>query len=40
MPLKVIGKDVYLQIRGPYKQLKDLGPKRHQNTYKKDGSKK
>jgi hypothetical protein len=32
MPLKLVGKDVYLQAKGLYKQLKDPGPKRCQNT--------
>jgi hypothetical protein len=31
MPLKVIGKEVYLQTRGSYGLSKDLGPKRHPN---------
>jgi hypothetical protein len=32
MPLKNIGKKTCLQIKGPFRLLKDLGPKRHPNT--------
>jgi hypothetical protein len=34
MPLRVIGKEICLQVRGLFKLSKDLGPKRHLNVWK------
>jgi hypothetical protein len=31
MPLKVIGREVYLRTKSPAKLSKDLGPKMHPN---------
>jgi hypothetical protein len=39
MPLKVVGKDVYLQVKSLYRQLKDPRPKRHQTLTKGMGQK-
>jgi len=38
MPLKVIRKDVYLQVKGPYRQLKDPEPKKINMGPKKKGT--
>jgi len=39
MPSKVIGRNVYLQTKGPYGPSKDFRPKRHLNVLKKEESK-
>jgi hypothetical protein len=39
MSPKVTGKKVCLQAKGPIKLLKDLGPKRCPNTWRKEESK-
>ncbi len=36
MPLKVIGKEVCLQVKGPFKLSKDPRPKRHLNILWKE----
>jgi hypothetical protein len=39
MPSKAIGKNVYLQTKGPYRPSKDFKPKRHPNISRKGESK-
>jgi len=36
MPLKVIGKEVYLQVESPFRLSKDLRPKRRPNILWKE----
>jgi hypothetical protein len=38
MPLKAIGRDVCLHVKGPFGLLKDSRPKRHLNTWKREES--
>jgi hypothetical protein len=40
MPLKDIGKEIFLQVKGPFGLSKDLGPKRCLNIWKKVWSRK
>jgi hypothetical protein len=39
MPLKIIGKKVYLQVKSPLRLLKDIGPKRCPKHLKEGGVK-
>jgi hypothetical protein len=39
MPLKIIGKNAYSQVKGPLRLLKDLGPKRCRKHLKEGGVK-
>lgn len=36
VPLRVIGREICLRVRGLSKLSKDLGPKKHLNTWKKE----
>lgn len=39
MPSKIIGRGNCLRAKGPFGLLKDLGPKRHPNSWRREDSK-